>query len=321
MLIKKPILFAICLLLLSNFSFSQSHTHLYHIKPKWKLGDQKRVHTKSVSRVFVKDSLLNNTEATANYSIKVIDTVKNYTLLYSNEPNAIDIGSKSSNATVDSVVNFFTGIIKKIQEETKAFKYELLVDKKTGLAIEVKNSDKFLKMIQQVTSTVIDELGEKKGKTKPQIDSLKQKAIAYSKVEEPKILETVINVFDYMMQPYSYSFPLNSTVSQKTMIHDVNAMGEFGDIEMPGVLTISSKQHNGSLTIQTETNYDKDFLLEQIKKKHKDMSDLTASDIFMSEKVETVFTTTNSWIVSHKSNVVFEMKEVKVFNETIVSFE
>ena len=307
--------------MLSNFSFGQSHTHLYHIKPKWKLGDQKRVHTKSVSRVFVKDSLLNNTEATANYSIKVIDTVKNYTLLYANEPNAIDIGSKSSNATVDSVVNFFTGIIKKIQEETKAFKYELLVDKKTGLAIEVKNGDKYLELIEQETSAMIDELGEKKGKTKTQIDSLKRKAIAYSKLEEPKILETVINVFDYMMQPYSYSFPINSTVSQKTMIHDVNAMGEFGDIEMPGVLTISSKQHNGSLTIQTDTDYDKDFLLEQIKKKHKDMSELTASDIFMSEKVETVFSTTNSWIVSHKSNVVFEMKEVKVFNETIVSFE
>jgi len=321
MLSKKPIVLVVCLLLLSNCGFSQSQTQLYHIKPKWKLGDEKRVHTKSNSRVFVKDSLLSNTEATANYSIKVIDTVKNYTLLYANEPNAIDIETKSSNAHVDSVMNDFARIVKKIQEETKAFKFELLVDKNTGQAIEVKNGEKFLKMIQQVTSTIIDELGEKKGETKPQIDSLKQKAIAYTKLEEPKILETVVNEFNYMMQPYSYSFPINSTVSQKTMIHDVNAMGEFGDIEIPAVLTISSKQQNGSLTIQTDTDYDKDFLLEQIKKKHKDMSALTTSDIFMSEKVGTVFTTTSSWIVSHRSNVVFEMKEVKVTNETIVSFE
>jgi hypothetical protein len=105
------------------------------------------------------------------------------------------------------------------------------------------------------------------------------------------------------------------------MIHDVNALGEFGDIEMPAVLTISSKKHNESLTIQTDTDYDKDFLLEQIKKKHKNMGDVTTSDIFLSEKVETIFTTANGWMVSHKSNVVFKMKEVKVINETIVSFQ
>jgi hypothetical protein len=315
------IAFAVCLLLLSNLIFSQSNTQLHQIKPKWKLGDQKRIHTESVSRIFIKDSLLNNTEVTANYTIKVIDTVENFTLLYSNEPNSIDIATKSPSPKLDSVVNFFTEIIKKIEKETSAFKYELLVDKNTGQAFKVKNSDKYLKIIEQVASTMIDELGAKKGKTNAQIDSMKQKVIAYFKLAEPKILETAINEFNYIMQPYSYTFPYNSTVSHKAMLHDVNAMGEFGDIEMPAVLTISSKKHDNSLTIQTDTDYDKDFLLDQIKKRHKNMSDLTTSDIFMSEKVETIFTTTNSWMVSHKSNVVFKMKEVKVINETIVSFQ
>jgi predicted small secreted protein len=285
------------------------------------LGDQKTVHTKSVSRIFIKDSLVNNTEATGNCSIKVIDTVKNYTLLYANEPDALDIETKSSNANVHSVVNVFKSTIKKIEEETKTFKYELLVDKNTGLAIKVKNGDEYLKMVEQVASTMMAELGEKMSKTNAQIDSMKQKVIAYSKMAEPKILETAINQFNYMMQPYSYTFPINSTVSEKALIHDVNAMGEFGDIRIPGVLTISSRRNNNSLTIHTYTDYDKDFLLEQIKKKHKDMSDLTTSDIFLSEKVETVFAITKGWIVSHKSDVVFKMKEVKVMNETTVSFQ
>jgi hypothetical protein len=51
------------------------------------------------------------------------------------------------------------------------------------------------------------------------------------------------------------------------------------------------------------------------------MNELTTSDIFLSEVVETVFTTSNSWVVSHKSNVVFKIKEVKVINETTVSFQ
>jgi hypothetical protein len=320
-LFSKNIAVLACLQLFSNFIFCQSNTRLHQIKPKWKFGDQKRVHTESVSKIFINDSLLNYTEGTANYSIRVIDTIKNYTILYSIEPNSVDIETQSSIPRLDSAVNFFADMIKKIGIEANAFKYEHLVDKNTGQAFEVKNGDEYLKMIEQVTSAMIDKLGEKKGKTNVQIDSMKQKVIAYFKLAEPKILRTAINEFNYIMQPYTYTFPYNSTVSQKAMIHDVNAMGEFGDIEMPAVLIISSKQHDSILSIQTDTEYDKDFLLEQIKKKHKNMSDLTTSDIFMTEKVETVFTTANSWMVSHKSDVVFKMKEVKVINNTLVSFQ
>src|SRR6266542_1879958 len=134
---SKNIAFLICLLFLSSFIFGQSSTKLHQIKPKWRLGDQKRVHTESVSKIFIKDSLFNNTEATANYHIKVIDTVKNYTLLYFNEPNSVDIETKSSNSKVDSVINFLTEITKKVERKTNLFKYEILVDKKTGLAFKV----------------------------------------------------------------------------------------------------------------------------------------------------------------------------------------
>lgn len=317
----KQIVYIVCLLLLSNFTFSQSNKQLQQIKPKWKLGDQKRVHTASISKIFLKDSLLNNTEVTGNYSIQVIDTVKYYTLLYSNEPGSTGIETNSSVPKLDSAVNFFTGLIKNIENETNAFKYELLVDKNTGQAFKVKNGSKYIKMVEQVAATMIDELGKKKGKTNTQIDSMKQKVIAYFKLSEPKILETAINEFNYLMQAYSYTFLHNTTISEKTMVHDVNALGEFGGIEMPAVLTISSKQHNNRMTIQTDTDYDKDFLLGQIKKKYKNMSEITTSDIFLSEKAEAIFTTTNSWMISHKSNVIFIMKEVKVMNETIVSFQ
>jgi len=309
------------MLLITNFNFGQSNMKMHQIKPKWKLGDQKTVYTKSATKIYIKDSLINNTEATASYSIKVIDTVKYYTLLYSNGPNSIDIETESHASKIDSVVNFFTEIIKKIEKGTNSFKYELVVDKNTGQALKVKNSDKLLKMIEQLTFTTIDELGEKMKKSNIQIDSIKQKAIAYFKLAEPKILETMINQFNYIMQPYSYEFPYNSSISQKAMIHDVNTLGEFGNVEFPAILSISSKKHSSILTIQTDTDYDKDFLLDQIKKKNRNMSSVTASDIFLSEKAEAAFSTTNGWIVLHKSNVVFKTKEVKVINEATVNFQ
>lgn len=312
---------SVCLLMLSNFIFGQANMKLQQIKPKWKLGDQKMVHSESFTKIFVKDSLLNNTEASSNYSIKVIDTVKNYTFLFSNEPSSIEIETKSTIPEADSAVNIFAEIIKQIEKETSSFKYELIVDKNTGQALSVKNSDRFLKMIEQVTSTMIDKLGEKRKKSNIQIDSMQKQVNTYFKLEEAKILETIINQFNYIMQPYSYEFPYNSTISQKTMVHDVNALGTFGGIEMPAVLTISSKQQSSSLTIKSDTDYDKPFLLELIKKKNKNMSDLTTSDIDLSEKVETIFITKSSWIASHKSDVFLTMKEVKVINQTRVIFQ
>jgi len=71
----KEIIFGVCLLMLSNFVFSQANTQLHQVKPKWKLGDQKRVHTESLSKMFVKDSLFNNTQATAVHTLHHIQFI------------------------------------------------------------------------------------------------------------------------------------------------------------------------------------------------------------------------------------------------------
>src|SRR5690349_9418842 len=125
----------VCMLFITNLSIGQSNLKLHQIKPKWKLGDQKTVYSQSGTKIYIKDSLINNTEATGSYNIKVIDTVKYYTLLYSNGPKSIDFETKSNTAKIDSVVNLFTELIKKIQKATNSFKYELLVDKNTGQAV------------------------------------------------------------------------------------------------------------------------------------------------------------------------------------------
>ncbi|PZX61944.1 hypothetical protein LX80_02108 [Hydrotalea sandarakina] len=308
-------------LLFCNISFSQSSKALHQIKPKWKLGDVKKIHAESYSKVFIKDSLFNNTEAKADYYMKVTDTTKNYTILYYSEPNTLDIKTNTAITKVDSAVNIFTKIFKNIEKETKYFQYELLVDKNTGQAFKVKNSDKLLELIEKVTSTIIDEFGQKIGKTSIQIDSMKQKLVSNFKTNEPKILETIINEYNYVMGAYSLTFPYNSSVSQNVMVYDVNAMSEFGDIEMPAVITTSSKKNDDNLIVNTDIDYDKEFLLEQIKKKYKNMNDLTTDDIFLSEKTETSFTTTTNWIISQKSDVVFKTKEVKVINATSVTFQ
>jgi hypothetical protein len=150
---------------------------------------------------------------------------------------------------------------------------------------------------------------------------MKQKLVSNFKKNEPKILETIINEYNYVMGASSLTFPYNSSVSQNVMVYNLNAMSDFGDIEMPAVITTSSKKNDDNLIDNTDIDYDKEFLLEQIKKKYKNMNDITTDDIFLSEKTETSFTTTTKWIISQKSDVVFETKEVKVINATSVTFQ
>ena len=308
------------LLVFSTSVFAQSTARLHKMTPKWRLGDEKSVHTESHSQIFYKDSLLNNTVAAANYHLKVIDTVKNYTLLYFHEPNSFDIQSSSSNQVLDSAANFVTAITRRIEKEVSSCKYQLVVDKKSGLAVEVKNPDEYLAVIEKAASSLVGELGQKFGKTEAQVDSFKRMVVAFFKMAEPKVLQTTINEYNYIMQAYSFSFPYNSSISQKAMVHDFNALSEFGNVEMPAVITVSSKLAGNSLVVKTDTDYDKEFLLEQMKKKHKDMAEMKPSDIFLSEKEETVFATKNSWIVSQQSDVLFEMKEVKIVNQTLIKF-
>lgn len=311
----------ITFLFFSNFIFCQPNTQLHSIKPNWKLGDIKKVHTVTFTNIYIKDSLVNNTEVKSYYSIAVIDTNKHYTLSYSIESNSLDVKTESNISEVDSALAIMTDIIKNIEEETQSFQYEILVDKKTGQALEVKNSDKFLTLIEKATSNVIDKFGNKLGMSSTPIDSIKQKIGSYFKLKGPNILKTMLNEFNYIMGAYSLTFPYNSSISQEALVHDVNTLGEFGDIEFPAFITTSSKKTDESLTIQTDTDYDKEYLLNQFKKKHKSMAELTTSDIYLSEKTEAIFTNATNWIVSQSSIVIFKVKEVKVINETKVSFQ
>lgn len=310
-----------CFSLLCNSSFGQTTHQLSKLTPKWKLGDEKVASNITSTKIFYKDSLINSTQAISKYRIKVIDTVKNYTIQFANLPNTMEIETKIANPALDSTTRFITNIIKKLEKNISAFPYEFYVNKSTGQAIEVKNADKFLQHIQELTTIIFIQLNDSMQELKIPIDSLKQIVSNQIKNAEPKILETMINEFNYLMQPYSYEFKLNSSISQKTMIHDVNALGEFGDVEMPAILTISSKKQDNILTISTNTDYDKNVLLEEIKKKYQNMNHITISDIVLTEKVEAQFSIKNSWIIAHKSNIVFKTKEVHLINETIVKFE
>lgn len=313
----------ILLLFISVDSFCQPDKKLHEIHPRWKKGEQRKVVTETSTKIFLKDSLFNTTSATATYNILVVDTIKNFTIRYSSDNDVMDmnISNSSTHAAVDSAVNFIMDIVQKISEKTRGFTYELLVDKKDGQAFKVKNSSAFLKEIQQATTSLLNDVAGKKGIPANKIDSVQQKIVAYFKTAEPKILETIINEYNYIMAPYGYSFPYDDSITQQAMVHDVNALSEFGDIEIPAVITISSKKGTNSLTIYSDTDYDKEYLLEQIKKKHENMRDVTPAEIFMSEKVVTVFSTINNWIVSHTSDVVFTMKDITVINKSMVTFK
>src|SRR5690606_27551537 len=146
--------------------------------------DQKKIQSESKTLVFIEDSLINKTIGTANYKIKVIDTAMNYTIQYTTESDLIDIETQISLTELDSTVNHFIDIIKRIAKETEGFNYELLVDKTSGQAFEVKNGDQYLIKVGEITSKIIDEMVALKASVINQSDSLKQNVKDYFKSVE-----------------------------------------------------------------------------------------------------------------------------------------
>ena len=298
-----------------------SQNDLISISPLWKLNEVRKVHSEATMKVYINDTLSSDTKAVNSYTIKVIDTTKNYLLSYSQKAGDLDLSLSFNNTKADSVAQKLTKIIKMIEVRLTNFQYQIVLDKQSGQAIEIKNRQELNDSLTIIIKSIVYELGTKKGKSQEQMDSMATKILRNFKAKEASMIETTLNQVNVIFQAYSYSFPLKGSYSQELMIHDVNAGGYFGASEFPATMVIQSvKNSNNTLKVNTNLLYDKKFLLEQIKKKSTAMNDLKEEDLSISEKNDILFDLKNTWIISHKSNVEFLTPKVKVYNETTMTF-
>jgi hypothetical protein len=304
------------LLIFSNFSHSQD-VDLYTATPDWEIGDVKYVHTDDRTTTYLSDTVFTDIQIEANYKIEIVDATDYFTILYTQEPGDLKVET-----SIEVLDNFIASMMKKAERELEGFDYKVQVEKETGEAIELVNSDEMLEIVKKILIELIDETGEEKNATKAKIKEMKTAMLENLESMTAPMIETILNGVTYLFQAYTYSFPLDETYSEAVDVYDINAMGIFGDTEFPSTRILESKTEGDDLTIQTSLIYDKTFLLEQMKKKSPHMTELTEDDLSISEKETVVINTgDNNWIKSHVSDVEFRMPQVYVVGKTVITYK
>ncbi len=303
-------------LLISAFSIAQE-VDLYQITPSWSIGDSRTIHTETETTTYVDDTVFTYAKVTGDYKITVVDTVDVYSVKYAQFANDLDVELHTIN---DSVTNFAMDLMKKIQNKIAYLEYIVSIDKETGLATEIQNSKKLNDKVLKMTLEIIDDMGKERGKSASEVKAFQDNIVIFLDSLTPQMNQTVINSVNYLMQAYSYGFPIEETYQQEISAHDINAMGVFGTTEFPAIMTINSQETEDELIIYTSTDYDKEFLLKQMKKLSTNMDHFTTKDLFISEREQITIDLYTTWIKEHVSSVEMKIPKVRVVENSIIQF-
>jgi hypothetical protein len=307
----------IILLLISLISSAQE-VELFQITPKWSIGDERHVHTETKSTTYVNDAVYSEVDVVADYTIAVIGIEDHYTLSYTQESGDLEVDANFGN---DSVTNIIMDLIKKVENRAAHLEFIVSVDKETGGAYEIQNSEEINATMKTIILELVTDIGKSNDLSSEKIESLPSLLQPIIDSLIPQMNQTILNSINYLFQAYSYSFPLNSTYEQDMMAHDINAMGVFGTTEFPAILTLNSQEDGNQIQISTSTAYDKSFLLAQMKNNSEYIEDITEDDLLILESDQVVIDLNSTWILEHLSTVRFQMPGVKVIENSLMRFE
>lgn len=284
---------------------------LTSLKVNWKINDFRKIHTESTTKTYIKDSLINETKVTSNYTIRVIDTAKFYKIKFTQ--SATDLTNtnefKNSNQATQKLLTMMNVVMKGLE----GFEYLVLVDKQTGEAKEVVNATELMDSVKAKLYNVVYDMGMKKGKSLQQIDSVTNVAFNGMKSKENEMIQTLLNSISLMFQCNSYKYIINGKHEEDLLVYDVNAMGIFGAEEFPAKQIIqTTKNDNGTLKIRRNLLYDKAFLLQKIKEKNKRLDNVSEDKIVIKEVEDYLLDIKSSWLINSASEVEFSTPDVKV---------
>lgn len=303
-------------LLISFLSFGQE-AELYQILPDWSVGDSKIVHVKSESVVYVGDTVFSLTNTEVKYKMEVIGTEDYFSLKYSQLFSDFDVDLSEDNSTVENIV---MTILEEIQSSIENYEYVVSVDKETGEAYEVQNEKAFLEFIEETMLQTLRLIGEQMGKSEEDFSMMKEMMGPFMKEQTSAMIQTALNGVNYLLQAYSYSFPIEGEYRQNMMVNDLNAMGSFGDTDFPAVMVISSEEKGDDMLIYKELLYDKEFLADKINEESESL-EINVDEFEVVEKESIRIDLNSTWIKNHYSEVIFIMPGIRVEENSRMTFK
>lgn len=316
---NKLFLLLTCLLFLSFQSDAQEEEYSY-IDVKWKVGDSKVIAQIDSSIVSDTEKVIMSTITNSTYSIRIVSqTDSTYEVSFRQIKLDPAIKVESELIVLEELQKAIEETLSEFQKKLADYEYIFIVDKSSASAVDIKDVDKLLEMLTAVTNTAVDfyiRNAELEGELRFSREELQVKVEEYLNEKTDDVLGTMINAFNYIFQAYSSPYVDGKTITMDAELFDIDQV-KFGDLEpSKGKLHITGKSKGNLLTIDTEYDYDKRTVYEQMVVAEGKEAEIPMEEFELSEHVISEFDTKTSWLKKNTSIVKVKLKNIKVYNAT-----
>jgi hypothetical protein len=313
----KNLLLVIAILFFGT-AFSQEEK-LFQVSPHWKVGDKRKVHTDFSTKVIYDGVLISDQRNVYDVNFLVLSTDDQFILSYSSSDRLPTVLSNPDDERENASSLKIRSLLRNAEDQICKSDLQVRVNKQTCVASDIKNGLEILKNVEHKTRKELLEwaMNEKiseKDIRNMEIDLSKRFAEMY-----PKIQQTILDKTSLIFSSYNVSFPMNEAIEKKVMTRDLTASSK-SDTLFPAIITMESVEVNDKMVIKTSLDYDKEFLLAQLKKSYHKLDNVKASEVSILEKEEIIFDLNTTWIQHHIMNLHFEIPGMKTITKSSVTF-
>jgi|GEM_PF-1843527 hypothetical protein len=298
--------------------FSQEQ-ELYQVSPHWKVGDTRKVHTEMSTKVVYDDSLISDLRSDYDIEIKVLAVDEQYLLSYISLDKLGSVLKKSDEIYISLAPEKINSLLENAEIEIGKAELKIKVNNKTGAAIEVRNG---LEISRNVKYTSLKELRKWCAKENKTESESRMIAVEFNKRFEemyPLVEQAILNKTTSIFSAYNIAFPMNSSITREVMTHDLTAASK-SDTLFPALMKMETMEVNDKMIVKTSLEYDKFFLLQQLKKSYSKLEKVEPSQVSIIEKEEIIFDLNSTWLVQHSTNMHFQIPGMKTLTKTVVTF-
>lgn len=292
---------------------------LFQISPHWKVGDTRKVHTDVSTKVIYDGVLVSNQRSIYDVIIRVLSTDNQFLLSYSSFDRLPSVLGNPEDGTESASSLKIRSLLRDAEVEIAQSNLKIQVNKLSGVAIEIKNGLEVSKKVEHGSRKELRIWATNEKKSEKEIRNLE---IDLSKRFDEMYLKIELAILDktsLIFSSYNVSFPLNSSLEREVMTRDLTASSK-SDSLFPAIMKIESVEVNEKMIVKTSLEYDKTFLLEQLKKSYKKLENVKPSEVSIIEKEEIIFDLNTTWIHHHTTNLHFEIPGMKTITKSSVTF-
>lgn len=313
----KFLLYLFVLFFLGNLSAQVDK--LFQVSPHWKVGDMRKVHTDISTKVIYDGVLISNQRNIYDVNFRVLSTDDQFVLNYSSFdrlPSVIG-SNEEGNENISNLK--IRGLLREVELQFGKSDLHVQVNNQTGVALDLKNGLEIIKNLKHKARKELREwaLSEKLSEEeirKFEIEMDKRFTEIY-----PKLKQTILDKSTMILSSYNVAFPMNGSVQKQVMTRDLTAASK-SDSLFPAIMKMESVEVNDKIVVKTSLDYDKEFLLAQLKKSYHKLENVTPNEVSIIEKEEIMFDLNTTWILHHTTNLHFEIPGMKTITKSTITF-